>query len=407
MRVGESHLTYCTNVHPGETLPEVIHNLTHEVAQVKARVSPAAPFAVGLWLSHRAALALDDEASFAQLRETLATRGLYVPTLNGFPFGAFHGTRVKENVYVPDWRDPQRREHSHRLARVLANLLPEGVRGSVSTLPGGYKPLLTASDDHARVAEQLIIHAAELHAIEQATGKHIMLGLEPEPCCMLETIAETVAFFDRHLQSERAVAQLANHVGVTYAAAQHLLARHLGVCLDACHAAVEMEDPQQAVSALRRAEIPIAKVQLSAGLRVPAVDDAARAALQAFAEDVYLHQVVQRRGEEITRFTDLPEALASLQPGELGEPGHRTSPPEWRVHFHVPVFAQMLGLFESTQSFLVALLHEHAKAPLSDHLEVETYTWGVLPEELRARSLPDAIALELAFVLETLRMERG
>jgi sugar phosphate isomerase/epimerase len=344
-----------------------------------------------LWLAHEAALALEANG-VSPLRDVLARHDLYVPTLNGFPFGAFHGTRVKERVYVPDWRDPQRREHTVRLARILAQLLPPGVRGSISTLPGGYKPLLTGSGDHALIARQLLECVAELHAVERDTGKHITLGLEPEPCCMLETIAETTAFFAEHLQDDRALATLAQLTGVTASAAGVLLRRHLGVCLDACHAAVEHENAAGAVAALRRAEIPIAKVQLSAGLRVPNADAAARAALGELAEDVYLHQVVVRRGDELTRFVDLPDALANAP--QAGE--------EWRIHFHVPIFADRLGVFASTQDFLVELLAEHARAPLSDHLEVETYTWGVLPLGLRTATVEQSIHRELTFCTDTL-----
>jgi sugar phosphate isomerase/epimerase len=392
MRIGDTHLTYCTNVHPGERLPEVLGNLERYVAEVKALASPDAPFAVGLWLAHEAALALEG-GELCRLRDVLDQHGLYVPTLNGFPFGAFHGTRVKERVYEPDWRDPKRREHSARLARLLAALLPAGVRGSISTLPGGFKPALKNLADHERIAAALLAYVADLHAVERDTGKHIMLGLEPEPCCMLETIAETVEFFSSHLQSTRAVASVAQLTGTTRAEAERLIRRHLGVCFDACHAAVEFENAHDAVQALRRADIPIAKVQLSAGLRVPNVDAAARTALGEYAEDVYLHQVVAKRGDELVRFLDLPDALASAPvPGE-----------EWRIHFHVPVFAERLGMFESTQPFLVELLHEHASAPLSDHLEVETYTWGVLPEALRATSLAHSIDRELKFCTDTLQ----
>lgn len=215
---------------------------------------------------------------------------------------------------------------------------------------------------------------------------------------MLETIAETTAFFAERLQDERAIAALARRAGVTTTAASALLRRHLGVCLDACHAAVEHERAEGAVRALRDAEIPIAKVQLSAGLCVPdAADAATRRALADLAEDVYLHQVVARRGEELIRYVDLPDALASAP--HAGE--------EWRVHFHVPIFTAGFGAFSSTQDFLVELLEEHAREPLSDHLEVETYTWAVLPAALRTASVERSIHRELTFCTDTLAALRS
>jgi sugar phosphate isomerase/epimerase len=392
MRLGASHLTYCTNVHPGEQLDDVLAALLQHTVAVKAAVCANAPFAIGLWLSRKAALELEQPARFAQLARLLNEHDLYVPTLNGFPFGAFHSQRVKESVYVPDWRDPARLEHTLLLARLLARLLPEGAHGSISTLPGGYKPVLTHPDDHARIADQLLACTVALHQLEQETGKRIALGLEPEPCCMLETIEETRSFFARHIHDERACARVAALAGTTRQRAEMIIARHLGVCLDACHAAVELEDPLAAVEALRSAQIPIVKLQLSAGLRVAHVDDAARSALAPYVEDTYLHQVVEQRmtpqGPRLRRYTDLPEALAAERSGD---------PTEWRIHFHVPVFTRQLGPFESTQGFLVALLEAHARAPISAHLEVETYTWGVLPEALRGARLADAIAREIEF----------
>ncbi|MBC7973451.1 MAG: hypothetical protein H7138_00595, partial [Myxococcales bacterium] len=167
--------------------------------------------------------------------------------------------------------------------------------------------------------------------------------------------------------------------------------RYLGVCLDACHAAVELEDLESALAALAAARVPIAKIQLSAGLQIAPVDDLARAALARYAEDVYLHQVVARRGATLTRYVDLPDALADHAPAD-----------EWRVHFHVPIFRATLGRFATTQAFLVELLAHHARTPLAPHLEVETYTWDVLPPELRDQPLADAIARELIWVKERL-----
>jgi hypothetical protein len=190
-----------------------------------------------------------------------------------------------------------------------------------------------------------------------------MIALEPEPCCVIETLAQAVAFFVDHALDRR----------------------HLGICLDACHAAVEFEQLDAALAAIRLASISIAKVQLSCGLRVAPVDAAARAELERFAEGVYLHQVVARRDGELVRFVDLPDALTEARDAD-----------EWRVHFHVPIFRAE----GSTQFELADLLAEHARSPISAHLEVETYTWDVLPAELRDEPIADAIARELRWVID-------
>jgi sugar phosphate isomerase/epimerase len=395
--VAAEHLSYCTNIHPGETLFEVRAALATYLPEVKAQLSPDQPFGVGLRLSHAAAQQLTAAGELEALRAWLDEHGLYVFTLNGFPYGAFHGARVKERVYEPDWRTPQRVDYTSQLAAALAELLPEGVSGSISTVPGAWKAAVRSPEDLPRMAERVLQSTAELVKIWLRTGREIALALEPEPGCVLETIDEVVAFFGEHLFSRAAIAQLAELTGLAQAAAEERIRAHLGVCLDACHAAVEFEAPAQLLAAVSKAEIGVKKLQISSGLRVPRVDASAREALARFAEDTYLHQTIERRAGSLTRYRDLPEAFAAARwDGES----------EWRIHFHVPVFVERYGVLESTQGFLRELLQLHREKPISAHLEVETYTWDVLPAELRAEKVTAAISRELRFVLEQLGAAR-
>jgi hypothetical protein len=400
MRIpGESHLTYCTNVHAGESLAEVERNLRLHVAEVKRLVCPDAPFGVGLWLSARAAEELRTAGALARLRELLDELGLYVFTLNGFPYGAFHGGAVKTAVYAPDWRDPRRLAYSNALAELLAELLPDGVDGSISTLPCGFKPNLRA-EDHPLIADHLLQHAAHLHGLRRSSGKTIALALEPEPCCLLETTDEAVAFFARHLHGADATRRLSALTGEPAAEANALARRHLGVCLDACHAAVEHELPAEVVGKLQGAGIAIAKIQLSAGIRIARATAESVRALEPYLDPVYLHQVVARRGQTLERYVDLPAALAALaQRSDDGTDG--VEPAEWRVHYHVPIFLERLRALESTQPFLRDLLALQRAQQLSAHLEVETYTWDVLPSE-HAQPLAAGLARELRFCLAEL-----
>ncbi|MGH8707175.1 MAG: metabolite traffic protein EboE, partial [Burkholderiales bacterium] len=320
--------------------------------------------------------------------------GLYVFTINGFPYGVFHGTRVKEQVYLPDWLDEERLAYTDGLARILAALLPAepGLEGSVSTVPGAYKARVRGPGDVHRMAELLVRHAATLHELRERTGKTIALALEPEPCCHLETIPEAIRFFRDHLFAPAAVATLGRLTGLGRADAEAALRRHLGVCFDACHMAVEFEDVRGALTALQAAGIRVPKIQVSAGLRVrlDPRDHATVDALRPFAEGVYLHQVVEARHGTLTRFLDLPEALATLSAD--------AEPREWRIHFHVPLFRQELGRFQNTQDYLRELLALLGREPHTGHLEVETYTWDVLPEAYRKVDLSSAIARELNWV---------
>ena len=388
------HLTYCTNIHPGETWDEVAHTVRTYVPEVKARIAPGASFGVGLRLSGQAAGRLAAPDALDAFREELDRLGLYVFTINGFPFGAFHGRPVKEEVYRPDWLEDKRLVYADTLATLLAGLMAGRAtgEGSVSTVPGCFLGRAASSTDApAAVAHNVLRHAVHLWRIREETGLTVGLALEPEPHCLLETTADAAAFFERHLFAPGAVAAFADRTGLSRAGAEEALRRHVGVCLDACHAAVQFEEPAEAVRRLHGAGIRILKIQVSAGLRLQRPDGAALAALESFAEPVYLHQVVVREGERLRRFLDLPEAIAAARAGMAGD--------EWRVHFHVPLFQDALGLFQATQPFVAELLQLQARAPVTHHLEVETYTWDVLPEEHRRLPVVDAVARELAWTL--------
>lgn len=396
---GGPHLTYCTNIHPGETWPEVRANLERHVVAVRDAVAGGRRFGIGLRLSSAAAEVLAEPMELARFRDWLDAAGMYVFTINGFPYGAFHGAHVKEAVYEPDWRDSRRLVYTDRLATLLAALLrPDdaGLYGSVSTVPGAFRPRAEGADARAAIAAQIVRHATRLVAIEADTGRRIRLALEPEPWCVLETVEDAIAFFREHLYGEAAVSQLVRDTGRSRRECGDLLRRHLGLCFDACHMAVEFADPGDAVARLAAAEIDLVKVQVSAGMAATlgGDDEATRATLAAFADDVYLHQVVERGSHGRRRFLDLPQALAAAADDATAR--------EWRVHFHVPLFHAELGAVRSTQPWVAELLRTLAARGYDGHLEVETYTWDVLPAAYRGEPVSAAVARELRWTMERL-----
>ena len=398
---GPAHLTYCSNVHRGESWSDHFAALQEHLPAVKRRASPDASMGVGLRLSARAAAALTEPAALDAFRGFLDREDLYVFTINGFPYSAFHGVRVKEDVYAPDWSAPQRLAYTDRLASLLAALLPRDqplLAGSVSTVPGAFRAAAACPGACKAIADALLHHIAALVRLKEATGRHITVALEPEPMCLLETTAEAVAFFQDRLLSRAAVARLAALAGGrTLAEAETLIRDHAGLCLDVCHAAVEFEAPEDSLALLRGAGVAVMKLQLSSALAVPCMSDAAAEALRGFDDGVYLHQVVERGPEGLTRFLDLPEALAAHDGG--GRAGR-----EWRVHCHVPVFhdAPLPGGLATTQQQLREMLAAQSADAITPHLEVETYTWDVLPPDMRPGTLDAAIARELGWVRETL-----
>lgn len=385
------HLTYCLNIHATQTYAEVMAALTGPAAEVKASFAQNDPFAIGLRFSGEALEELADAAKRATLKATLDKQNFHAVTVNGFPYGRFHGTRVKEEVYQPDWRNEARVRYTNALADLMAELAPEGEIVSLSTVPGTFKPLAVGAE--ALIADNILQSVAHLTALKARIGATVALAIEPEPACFLETIAESVAFFTDHLFSAAAAARVAELTELSVEEAAAALPRHLGLCYDVCHAAVEYEDPAGSIAALRDAGIPIHKLQLSAALLIPQVSAATRDALAAYAEPTYLHQVIRRTPGGLKSEVDLPDALAL---------GASTDGEEWRVHFHVPVFIRDLGAFSSTRDFLAEILALHRQTPISPHLEIETYTWDVLPDGVRGATMAEDIGREFGWVLDEL-----
>jgi hypothetical protein len=286
---------------------------------------------------------------------------------------------VKEQVYLPDWTTEQRLHYTLSCSRLLAQLLPEGVEGSVSTVPLGYKGFQRGADFLPACIGRLLDLAIGLDQLHDDTGRVVRLAIEPEPCCVLETTAEAIEFF----QSLWAAARERDLLDVVQ--------RHLGVCYDVCHQSVEFEEMDASMAALSAAGVRVNKVHITCALRLPRPmqDPAGREALARFVEPRYLHQTLaQLPGGEVLRETDLTPELCQSPPAGF------SAAREWRTHFHVPVDAEEIGPLLTTRDDLRMALGAVRRLPYAPHLEVETYTWGVLPGE-RKPSLVEGLSAEL------------
>ena len=372
------HLAYCTNIHRGEDWAQTFDSLQKHTLAVRRRVCPMGAYAIGLRLSDQASRELSEPTVLAGFRQWLADENCYVFTINGFPFGDFHGTRVKEQVYVPDWTTEERLEFTCRLFDLIAALVPEEVEGSVSTLPGSFKEFIKEEAQEQAIRDNLWKCVEHIAALSDSTGKTLHLGLEPEPLGWFETSAETVAFFEQMEKEHPNDSRLSKHLGVNY---------------DTCHLAVEYEEPHEAIGALVAAGIRISKLHLSAAMKMEPTDKV-RSQLKAFEEDVYLHQVIERLPDgEFLRHRDLDVALAT-----------ETSAEEWRIHFHIPLHSPDCDWFCSTRDHIGEVLNLlQADPALCTHLEMETYTWEVLPEDLKNRDVVDQLAGEYEWTLAELR----
>ena len=394
MRVrGNLHLTYCTNIHPCETWEATDAALRATLPVIRRQLNLAGPFAVGLRLSAAAAATLASSAVLERFRGFLAESDCYILSINGFPYGAFHGQRVKERVYEPDWRHDARVAYSNQLADILAALLPiDAEEGSVSTVPGAFRPAVNSEADKVLIATNVLRHAAHLVALRERTGRVVTLAIEPEPHCLLETTVEAAQFFARYLFDPDLVATAARATGSALTVED--VRRHVGVCLDMCHMAVEFEDAPVSLRALAGHGIRVCKVQVSSALQLEGRNAAELQTLLApFAEDTYLHQVVERAGSQYARYADLPEALTAIGTGGTQD----DAPRDWRVHFHVPLFLASMNGFETTQPYVRSMLDLVRQSGVCSYFEVETYTWDVLPAEYRGMDVCTAITRELAW----------
>ncbi|MDA7950107.1 MAG: metabolite traffic protein EboE [Pirellulaceae bacterium] len=375
--------SYCTNLHSAENLEELKRNLlAHFRLEQSLDIDPSvkgtstfesgARPRLGLWFSGRCARELVEKERCRQFRSWLEKYQFSVTTINGFPYGDFHGKTVKHSVYAPSWAQQDRLDYTRNLVVILTELLPEGKTGTISTVPIGWAGLID-NDCKKRAAQNLLTIVTELEENYQQSGKKIVLCLEPEPGCLLEQSDQVVTFFERYLYVDQ------NEGG------RKKIRRHLQVCHDVCHSAVMFEPQQEAVKTYRRGEIGIGKVQISSALSVPFAKLSLEEKKQAlrelgnFAEDRYLHQsvLVNDHGERVF-FDDLPKGLKELEKENVLARGT-----ELRVHFHVPIFADRLGLLSTTQEEIgkfLSALEEYGG--ISPEFEIETYAWSVLPDRV-------------------------
>lgn len=399
MQTRAGHLTFCTNIFPGETWEEHFTMLQQNIPSIRQQLSPDKPFGIGLRLSNKASLQLSKEETLRGFSAWLARNNCYILTMNGFPYGNFHRSRVKDQVHSPDWTSNERLQYTLRLFRIFAALLPKGIEGGVSTSPLSYKYWLNANgSSESSVMEQCtwnILQVIEqLHRIHLSTGQILHLDLEPEADGIIENADEFIDWYLNQLLPVGA-AVLQDKFSLSNDEAEKVIRRHARLCYDVCHFAVGYEDGFEVVQKLQEAGIAIGKWQLSSALKInltgnEAADDKILRELRQFDEPVYLHQVVVKQDNgELSHYPDLSDALNDIKARQAKE---------WRSHFHVPLFINDYGLLHSTQKDVEHAIALQRNKPQCDILEVETYTWEILPEDLKL-SLAESIIREMQWVI--------
>ncbi|WP_031426604.1 metabolite traffic protein EboE [Flavimarina sp. Hel_I_48] len=398
MRIPQNrHLTFCTNIYAGENWKTTFSELQKYIPGIKKELAPNEWFGLGLRLSYTASEELGLGEKLSDFKKWLDDNQVYVFTMNGFPYGNFHQIPVKDSVHAPDWTTEERLEYTKKLARQLAVLLPEGASGGISTSPISYKHWHKTEEKQHKIlqkgAENLLKLAIFLENLEKETGHHIHIDIEPEPDGLLENSDEMIALYTEFLipQAEEYFNEKTGKKGQNPTI---LVKNYLQVCYDICHFSLAFEEPEITFAKFARNNISIGKIQISSALKIlfdPENKDLLWDSLARFNEATYLHQVTEKIDGKVITYSDLPEILSEKRDFK-----------ELRAHFHVPVFLEEFqGLF-STQDYILKTLDYLQKHPVTQHLEVETYTWEVLPESLKI-DLSSSIIRELQWVLERVK----
>lgn len=397
MLTSEGHLTYCTNIHAGNDWADHFASLKENFPLIKNEISPNAPMAIGLRLSNEASLALIDSQKLAEFERWLSKEDAYVFTMNGFPYGEFHNTVVKDQVHTPDWTTPERLSYTLRLADILLKLLPEGMDGGISTSPLSYRYWFDTDEakENAIISATNNVIAVVEHMYKQKleTTKVLHLDIEPEPDGILETGPEFINWYNKYLLP-LGKEYFSKRLALSTEQSEAVLREHVRLCYDVCHFALGYENHFEVVKQLEENDIKIGKFQISAALKAempeePSARLSVKDAFAEFDESTYLHQVIAQKSDgSLLRYRDLPPALADTNDSDIIE---------WRAHFHVPIFESDFGLLQSTQPDILEVLRLQEELNLCGHFEVETYTWGVLSPESKL-PMPSSISRELLWV---------
>jgi len=401
MLTNSGHLTYCTNIHTGENWQDHFNEIKKNFPGIKKELSPDKPMGIGLRLSNVAGIELIEEKNLDVFKQWLRENKAYVFTMNGFPYGSFHDTRVKDQVHAPDWTTHERVEYTIRLFQILKDLLPDETEGGISTSPLSYKHWFKPGDTLKKAIKlctnNIVLIAENLIEIYKSTGQILHLDIEPEPDGMLETGKEFIQWFTTDLLADGAK-RIAAKFNVSISQAEELLKEHIRLCYDVCHFAIGFEPHEEIIQEVLKSGIKIGKIQISAALKgVMNKDTLARQNIKEsfakFNEPTYLHQVVAKKSDgELLRYPDLPEALSDYDNPKVDE---------WRAHFHVPIFEEDFGSLQSTQKDIKEVLRVQKNKNFTRHLEVETYTWEVLPASLKLQ-LQESVTRELQWVIRHL-----
>jgi len=381
LRCNVANFSYCMNVHPASNYNDLISNLEKFAIPIANKLSSIGSMGVELHLNH--IVAEEVLIKVNEFKKWLEKTGLQVFSINNYPLIDFHQKIVKDKVYLPSWAHEERVQSTITCAKILAVILKKGQSASISTLAGAYRfhPEFTKVN---LICENYLKAFRAIHELNQKNSIDITLALEPEPDTTLDTIDSVLNFFEEDLsvcakQQNISMAEVKNVIGLN---------------LDACHASVLFEKPEDLLMILHDKGINTFKYHITNApvLQPPYTQDKI-ASFRKLNEPKYLHQTFAKKNGKIYKFKDLFEF-----------PFDRCDEyDEVRTHYHVPLQLKDFSNLKTTNAEVVELLKASAKLPGNHNFVSETYTWPQHLESIEAKSfnLIDGIAQEVEWLMKT------
>jgi len=374
--LNKSHLSYSLNVYNLSSLNDIIKLCDNEISYIRNSLNyKNTPFALGLWLNAQVANELQNNDNLKLFGEYLKKKNYYISTINAFPFKHFHYKIVKENVYLPDWSELSRVEYTKDIIRILANLLPHNIVGSISSLPGGYKYRFNQNKIE-KMKKNIIDIGKYLYQIYEQTGKKIILSFEMEPDCYWENVKDFIIFYNKLKEIHKNITPF------------------IGVCYDTCHQEIVTPDNHTGLDLLLENRIPIGKIQFSAALYAPNSQSRDELKSLKFLESIYLHQTISIKNNQSTRWADLIKPVEKNIDNLI-------------IHFHTPIFLDKLTehLFVKKKELIYVLGKLKSGECECENLEIETYTYNLIQSILNEDTIEKFISKEYQWIINQLSVK--
>ena len=366
-----NRVCYCTNIHPGESWDEIISSLKENTLNIQKGLTSE----IGLRISARA-LKEVARKEINDFKKWLALENLKVCTVNAFPYGNFNKGIVKKDVYLPDWQSEKRVSYTLDTIELMLELDSEV---TISTVPLGWKDSFQQPSSVVNACQNLLKVALRLRDIYDKEGIQILVCLEPEPGCYLENTESVIRFFNDYLFNSKFFSQ--SEIAI--------LRQFIGICFDVCHFSTMFESAVESYKKISQL-VDIHKVQVSSGLKFIGSLEDFKKNISSFKDGRYLHQLMIQNNDQQFFLSDLENY--PLLDGEA----------EFRVHYHVPIFLNELEGFQGTNKDIVDLINYFNENKIEQTLEVETYTFEVLPAKYQEQGIRESIRRELKWLINQL-----